>query len=324
MIRRILHVVSNVANYADQTEPTGLWLSELTHAWHVFSEKGYRQQIVSPKGGVSPLEPRSLKWPLADASVKEWLNDRSRQALLSATARADQIDPADFDAIYFTGGHAVMWDFPDDEPLQRVTRDIYERGGIVSSVCHGYCGLLNTRLSNGALLVAGRRLTGYSWIEEVLDSMRRRSFFAHVLALPVTTEIARVRGVYGYQLPKWLAGINVDLGTSVEASISALDGKPDLVLSAPPPALQSVKPQSHIGTSTMVHVIDGEWHQTSIQTNTLSFAQRVLPRNVKLVRGGGPLSQLLDGLGVSTIVRFDVVKDAQVVLNLPARLRTFA
>jgi hypothetical protein len=163
-----------------------------------------------------------------------------------------------------------------------------------------------------------------SHLIELLDSMRRRSFFAHVLALPVTTEIARVRGVYGYQLPKWLAGINVDLDTSVEASIAALDGKPDLVLRAPLPALQSVKPQSHMGTSTMVHVIDGEWHQTSVQTNTLSFAQRVLPRNVKLVRGGGPLSQLLDGLGVSTIVRFDVVKDAQVVLNLPARLRAFA
>lgn len=168
MTKRILHVVSNVANYADQTEPTGLWLSELTHAWHVFGEKEYDQQIVSPKGGISPLEPRSLKWPLADASVKEWLNDRSRKALLSATARPDQIDPADFDAIYFTGGHAVMWDFPDDEDLQRITRHIYERGGVVSSVCHGYCGLLNTKLSNGALLVAGRRLTGYSWIEEVL------------------------------------------------------------------------------------------------------------------------------------------------------------
>jgi putative intracellular protease/amidase len=87
---------------------------------------------------------------------------------LRQTSRPDEIDPADFDAIYFTGGHAVMWDFPDDGPLQRITRDIYERGGIVSSVCHGYCGLLNTKLSNGALLVAGRRLTGYSWIEEVL------------------------------------------------------------------------------------------------------------------------------------------------------------
>ncbi|WP_258395839.1 DJ-1/PfpI family protein, partial [Burkholderia multivorans] len=68
---------------------------------------------------------------------------------------------AAFDAIYFTGGHGVMWDFPDDAGLQRLTREIYERGGIVAAVCHGYCGLLNTRLSDGSLLVTGRRLTGY-------------------------------------------------------------------------------------------------------------------------------------------------------------------
>ncbi|RQU46486.1 type 1 glutamine amidotransferase domain-containing protein [Burkholderia cenocepacia] len=174
MTKRILHVVSNVANYADQSEPTGLWLSELTHAWHVFAEHGYDQRLVSPKGGTSPLEPRSLKWPLADSSVKEWLNNPDCQKLLATTARPDQIDAADFDAIYFTGGHAVMWDFPDDAGLQRLTRDIYERGGIVSSVCHGYCGLLNTKLTNGALLVAGRRLTGYSWVEEVLAGVAKK------------------------------------------------------------------------------------------------------------------------------------------------------
>ncbi len=174
MTKRILHVVSNVASYADRSDPTGLWLSELTHAWHVFAGKGYDQRLVSPKGGPSPLEPRSLKWPLADASVKEWLTDKDRQALLSTTARPDQIDPADFAAIYFTGGHAVMWDFPDDAGLQGITRDIYERGGIVSSVCHGYCGLLNTRLSDGALLVTNRRVTGYSWIEEVLAGVAKK------------------------------------------------------------------------------------------------------------------------------------------------------
>src|SRR5690606_14932985 len=53
------------------------------------------------------------------------------------------------DAIYFTGGHAVMWDFPDDEGLQKITHAIWEGGGIVSSVCHGYCGLLNTMLPDG-------------------------------------------------------------------------------------------------------------------------------------------------------------------------------
>lgn len=174
MPRRILHVVSNVARYGDSAEPTGLWLSELTHAWQVFAAKGYEQRLVSPKGGASPLEPRSLQWPNLDATAKAWLADAARMALLADTARPDAIDPAGFDAIYFTGGHAVMWDFPDAQGLQRITRAIYERGGVVSSVCHGYCGLLNTTLSDGALLVAGRRLTGFSWREEVLAGVARK------------------------------------------------------------------------------------------------------------------------------------------------------
>lgn len=174
MTKRILHVVTNVAHYADPADPTGLWLSELTHAYQVFAEKGCEQRIVSPQGGASPLEPRSLQWPNADATAKAWLADKDRMALLSETARPDQIDAKDFDAIYFTGGHAVMWDFPEDAGLQRITPEIFERGGIVSSVCHGYCGLLNTKLSDGTLLVAGRRLTGFSWTEEVLAGVAKK------------------------------------------------------------------------------------------------------------------------------------------------------
>ena len=173
MVKRILHVVTNVAHYADPTHPTGLWLSELTHAYDLFEEKGYEQRIVSPKGGHSPLEPRALKWPLLDASARAWLNSPERMALLDTTARPDEIDPADFDVIYFTGGHAVMWDFPESEGLQAITRAIWERGGIVSSVCHGYCGLLNTRLSDGTLLVSGRRVTGFSWSEEIYAGVSR-------------------------------------------------------------------------------------------------------------------------------------------------------
>jgi putative intracellular protease/amidase len=173
MTKRILHVVSNVAHFDDPAHPTGLWLSELTHAYDVFEEKGYEQHIVSPKGGISPLEPRALKWPLLDASAKAWLEDPDRMRSLASTRRPDEIDPHEYDAIYFTGGHAVMWDFPDSEGLQRITRDIWERGGIVSAVCHGYCGLQNTRLSDGALLVAGKRITGFSWTEEILAGVAK-------------------------------------------------------------------------------------------------------------------------------------------------------
>ncbi|MEU2176884.1 type 1 glutamine amidotransferase domain-containing protein [Nocardia sp. NPDC019219] len=173
MTKRILNVVTNVGHYDDPSHPTGLWLSELTHAWHVFEEHGFEQTIVSPAGGRCPLEPRSLKFPSYDKTAKAWRADPARMALLENTASPDRIDSADYDAIYFTGGHAVMYDFPDSEGLQRITREIYERGGIVASVCHGYCGLLNTKLSDGTYLVAGRKVTGFAWQEEVLARVNK-------------------------------------------------------------------------------------------------------------------------------------------------------
>jgi len=173
MGKRIVHVVSNVAHYADPSHPTGLWLSELTHAWDVFAARGYEQHIVSPAGGLTPLEPRALKWPLLDASAKAWQRDPGRMALLSNTACAADVDAADYDAIYFMGGHAVMWDFPDAVGVQALTRAIWEQGGVVSAVCHGYCGLLNVRLSDDTPLVFGRRVTGFSWQEEILAGVAK-------------------------------------------------------------------------------------------------------------------------------------------------------
>lgn len=158
---------------------------------------------------------------------------------------------------------------------------------------------------------------------ELLNALRRRNFYAHVLALPVTTEIARVRGVNGYQLPKWRTGINVDISDTVRAEIAGPTGKPDVTLTAPRPEFTDVPSQSRMGTNTMIHLVDGQWHQTSVQSNTLSYAQRSFPRDVSITRDGGPLSDLLDGLGASRILSLDVAKDAQLVLNLPRPLNTF-
>ncbi|KXO77972.1 acetoacetate decarboxylase [Acinetobacter venetianus] len=156
---------------------------------------------------------------------------------------------------------------------------------------------------------------------ELLNSIRQRHFYAHVLALPVDTEIARVRGVYGYQLPKWLTEINVDINpTNIYADLKDTSGQLDLSLSTQTPELKHVKSESRMNEATMLHQVDNKWHQTHVQSNTLAFAQKLLPRNVKLVRHGGPVSQLLDELGASKILRLDVVQDAQVVLNLPKAL----
>lgn len=94
-------------------------------------------------------------------------------ALLDHTASTDQIDASEYDAIYFARGHGTMSDFDSSEGLQRIASELFERGGVVSAVCHGYCGLLNAKLSDGSNLIAGRRLTGFSWNEEILAGVSK-------------------------------------------------------------------------------------------------------------------------------------------------------
>ena len=205
------------------------------------------------------------------------------------------------------------------EPLEPIKA--FPGYGLVALTFFSYAVCDNDPYNEVSVAVVVRRPgRGGSNIAELIESMRRRSFFAHVLALPVDTENARVRGVQGYQLPKWLADIDMRIDGDVTATIAALDGTPDLSLKAPLPAFTTVTPQSRMGTSTMVHKVDGQWCQTSVQANILSYTEKLFPRDVKLERYGGPLSQLLDGLGAKRMLRFDVVKDAQLVLNLPVPL----
>ncbi|EXB47069.1 N-terminal domain of DJ-1_PfpI family protein [Acinetobacter baumannii 146457] len=174
MSKRILHVVTNIAQYETVDRPTGLWLGGLTHAYDEFEKQGYIQDIVSPLGGHSPIEPKSLERFVADASVLKRKNDPAFMQLLETTKKPAEINWQDYDVIYYTGGHGVMWDFLDNPELQQITSNIYEHGGIVASVCHGYCGLLNVQLANGQYLIAGKKLTGFAWCEEVLAGVAKK------------------------------------------------------------------------------------------------------------------------------------------------------
>lgn len=95
-------------------------------------------------------------------------------------------------------------DFPDDAQLQAITRDIYERGGVVASVCHGYCGLLNTRLSDGSLLIKDKHLTGFSWFEEVLAGVAKK------VPYNVEAEMRRRGALYEKGLLPYVSKVVVD------------------------------------------------------------------------------------------------------------------
>ncbi|PAV68151.1 hypothetical protein WR25_12215 [Diploscapter pachys] len=122
--------------------------------------------ISRPAGGYVPIDPHSLQ--MAPDLDWQWYNDKAFMNRLGATLSPGQVKADQYSAIYYTGGHGVMWDFPDNQPLQELTRRIHERGGAVAAVCHGVVGLLNIKLGDNSLLLKGRRVTGFSNTEEKL------------------------------------------------------------------------------------------------------------------------------------------------------------
>lgn len=172
--RQILVIMTNHSRYPSRSDSTGLWLTELTHFTETVEAAGYTTVFASPKGGAVPLDERSLGWLYMDKSAREHLKSPAFRARLQNTLPVADVDPSRFGAIYFTGGHGVMWDFPANPDLRRVAETIYNQGGVVSAVCHGVAGLLDLRDAQGQLLIKGKNITGFSDREESLSGMKRQ------------------------------------------------------------------------------------------------------------------------------------------------------
>ena len=169
MAKKILVVLTGTEKYPNLNRATGVWLGEAVHFVEKVEAAGYEVDYVSPKGGYTPIDPHSLA--MAEPIDWEWYHDKAFMNRLGATLKPSEVNPADYGVIYFVGGHGVLWDFPDNEELQAISRKIYEDGGIVSSVCHGPAGLLNIKLSDGSLLIDGKQVTGFSNEEERLAEL---------------------------------------------------------------------------------------------------------------------------------------------------------
>jgi len=169
MSRKVLVVLTTTEKYPNLNRATGVWLGEAVHFVEKVEQAGLQVDYVSPNGGYTPIDPHSLA--MAAPVDWEWYHKREFMNRLGATFKPSQVNPADYVAIYYVGGHGVMWDFPDNPELQDLSRKIYEAGGYIASVCHGAVGLLNIRLADGSYLIGGKRVTGFSNEEERLAEL---------------------------------------------------------------------------------------------------------------------------------------------------------
>lgn len=165
---KVLAIATN-SNPVIRNKRTGLWLSELTHFLDVITAAGYEYDLASPAGGVVPLDEKSVTpSQLADpANVRCMADSTFRASLAESTACAD-IEPEAYGAIYLSGGHGTMWDFRQSADLQTVITRMYDAGAWMTAVCHGVSGFVDARDGAGELIVRGRRVTGFTNLEDML------------------------------------------------------------------------------------------------------------------------------------------------------------
>ena len=81
--KKALVIVTNHSDFENpEAEPTGLWLSELTHFYDEFEKAGIPMDIVSPKGGKIPVDGRSLGRIVLDKATKKRHEDPEFMSLL--------------------------------------------------------------------------------------------------------------------------------------------------------------------------------------------------------------------------------------------------
>ncbi|RMX03576.1 type 1 glutamine amidotransferase domain-containing protein [Corticibacter populi] len=166
MTQRILFVLTShdrkgPADAADAA-PSGFYLSEVTHPHRVLADAGYAVDFVSPKGGKTHVDGLDLDDPVNAA----FWNDATLRGATETTLAPSQVDADAYAAIFYAGGHATMWDFPDSAELAAIAARIYERGGVVAAVCHGPAGLVNLKMSDGRYLVDGKNVSAFTNDEE--------------------------------------------------------------------------------------------------------------------------------------------------------------
>jgi putative intracellular protease/amidase len=76
------------------------------------------------------------------------------------------VSVGDYDGALFVGGQGPMYTFRNDERVHALVARFYEAGKVTAVICHATCVLLETRLSDGRLVVEGKTWTGFANSEE--------------------------------------------------------------------------------------------------------------------------------------------------------------
>lgn len=163
---KVLFVLTSHSDLGNTGKKTGFWIEEFASPYYVMADAGIQVTIASPKGGQPPIDPSSETADAQTQATRRFDDDSDLKEKLAHSLKLSEVKQADFDAIFYPGGHGPMWDLANDETSISLIEDFYKNNKPVSFVCHAPAALIKVKAANGDPLVKDKSITGFSNIEE--------------------------------------------------------------------------------------------------------------------------------------------------------------
>ena len=162
----ILMVSTSHDQLGNTGKKAGFWLEEFAAPYCVFKDAGAKVTLVSPKGGQPPLDPKSDEPDAQTDATRRFKADPDAQRALAHTGKLADVQAADFDAVFYPGGHGPLWDLAQDPHSLQLIQQMLQADKTVAAVCHAPGVLWRAKTANGTSVVKGRRVTGFTNSEE--------------------------------------------------------------------------------------------------------------------------------------------------------------
>jgi putative intracellular protease/amidase len=162
----VLIVLTSHSELGDTGEKTGFWIEEFASPYYVLADAGAEITIASPKGGQPPVDPKSELGDAQTPSTQRFFKDNVLIDQVAHTLKLSDIKEADYDAVFYPGGHGPLWDLATDKNSIQLIEAFNNHQKPIAFVCHSPAALVNVKAINGEPLVKGKELTGFSNTEE--------------------------------------------------------------------------------------------------------------------------------------------------------------
>jgi putative intracellular protease/amidase len=163
---KILMILTSHSKLGNTGEKTGFWIEEFASPYYVLADGGAEITIASPKGGQPPVDPKSELKDAQTPSTERFYKDFEVIDKVAHSLKLSDIKEADYDTVFYPGGHGPLWDLATDKNSIQLIEAFYNHQKPIAFVCHAPAALVNVKAKNGEPLVKGKQLTGFSNTEE--------------------------------------------------------------------------------------------------------------------------------------------------------------